>query len=62
MASKLFKFYSKIVGIKYLFQTLARFIVELENLSGGKKKSGESVDGSKSLLSMVCVGSLGLIN
>lgn len=30
MASKMFKFYSKIVGIHYLFQSLARVINELD--------------------------------
>jgi hypothetical protein len=39
MASKIFKFYCKIVGIKYLFETVARFINELEQLSSRKSKA-----------------------
>lgn len=35
VASKMYKFYSRVVGIKYLFQCLARLILELEVL--GKK-------------------------
>jgi hypothetical protein len=30
LATKMFKFYSKLVGIEYLFQTLARYVAELE--------------------------------
>jgi hypothetical protein len=33
VASKMFKFYSKVVGIKYLFSNLARYILELEKLA-----------------------------
>jgi hypothetical protein len=33
MASKMFKFYSKVVGVKYLFEMLARVINELEAIT-----------------------------
>jgi neurofibromin 1 len=51
VASKMFKFYSKVIGIRYLFNNLARFIMELNKLAE-KKSSGESSGGNKSLLSM----------
>jgi hypothetical protein len=48
MASKMFKFYSKVVGIRYLWKTLARFIAEINHLAaeataGRGAKSGESL-------------------
>jgi hypothetical protein len=55
MASKWFKYYSKIVGIKYLFITLARFIVELDKISESSMKAqqrGRSLQSGRSLLSM----------
>jgi hypothetical protein len=55
MASKMFKYYSKVVGVKYLFHTLARFIVELNGLSTmkkGDKETSGAQDPSRSLLSM----------
>jgi hypothetical protein len=33
VASKMFKFYSKVVGIKYLFNCLARYIMEINKLA-----------------------------
>jgi len=54
----LFQFYSKIVGIKYIFFTLARFILELEKLAEHRADSGTGGGAelkettSKSLLTM----------
>jgi ribosomal protein L19 len=36
MSSKLFKYYSKIVGVPYIFHTLARVIKELEIVTRSK--------------------------
>jgi neurofibromin 1 len=41
MASKMFKFYSKIVGVNYLFQSLARVINELELVVSEKEHDVE---------------------
>jgi neurofibromin 1 len=46
----MFKFYSKVVGIRYLFNNLARYILELERLAARKPEMSGS--NSKSLLSM----------
>jgi len=48
MSSRMFKFYSKIVGIPFLFNTLARFIVELNTIADTKAKAA----GGNSFLSM----------
>jgi neurofibromin 1 len=39
----MFKFYSKVVGVPYLFNTLARFIVELNTIAGSKSKASQSL-------------------
>jgi hypothetical protein len=52
MASKWFKFYCKIIGIKYLFDHLARFIYELNKISEEKGQTAEDTTGGKSLLSL----------
>eukprot|EP01122_Echinamoeba_exundans_P015110 TRINITY_DN703_c0_g1_i2.p1 TRINITY_DN703_c0_g1~~TRINITY_DN703_c0_g1_i2.p1 ORF type:complete len:1930 (-),score=307.00 TRINITY_DN703_c0_g1_i2:3006-8795(-) len=52
MASKWFKFYCKIIGIKYLFDHLARFIYELNKISEEKGQASEDTTGGKSLLSL----------
>jgi hypothetical protein len=56
MASKWFKFYSKIVGVKYLFNTLARFIYELNKISElsakAKGKRNTTIGSGQSLLSI----------
>jgi hypothetical protein len=38
IASKMFKFYSKLVGTRYLFFTLARVVNELNTLAAPKEK------------------------
>jgi hypothetical protein len=43
LASKMFKFYSRMVGIKYLFRAMARVIAELETL--GRKEIKAKEDG-----------------
>jgi hypothetical protein len=64
MASKWFKFYCKIVGVRYIFNELARFIYELNKISEVRAKATETTDSmasqsskpqlssSKSLLSL----------
>jgi hypothetical protein len=60
MASKWFKFYSKIVGVEYLFNELARFIYELNKISEVRSAQSEDtangkkpqLTSSKSLLSL----------
>ena len=60
VASKMYKFFSRIVGIKYLFNCLARVIMELEvlgrkaqmDIEGGSKGSGSGDANEVSLLSM----------
>jgi hypothetical protein len=52
MASKWFKFYSKIIGIKYLFDHLARFVYELNKISEEKTGRTEDTTGGKSLLTL----------
>jgi hypothetical protein len=52
MASKWFKFYSKIVGIKYLFDHLARFIFELNKISDLRNKTEAEASGGNSLLTL----------
>jgi hypothetical protein len=51
LASKVFKFFSKLVGIKYLFHSFARFIHELNRLALEEAR-GTSVDSSTSLIAM----------
>eukprot|EP01122_Echinamoeba_exundans_P010337 TRINITY_DN3848_c0_g1_i2.p1 TRINITY_DN3848_c0_g1~~TRINITY_DN3848_c0_g1_i2.p1 ORF type:complete len:338 (-),score=98.21 TRINITY_DN3848_c0_g1_i2:86-1099(-) len=51
LASKEFKFFSKLVGIKYLFHSFARFIHELNKLALEEAR-GTSVDSSTSLIAM----------
>lgn len=51
LASKEFKFFSKLVGIKYLFHSFARFIHELNRLALEEVR-GTSVDANTSLIAM----------
>jgi len=43
MASRMFKFYSKILGVPYIFQTLARFIVEINTIADRKSTATQSL-------------------
>lgn len=51
MASKMFKFYSKVVGTRYLFKTLARFIAEINHLAA-EAKAGRGAKSGESLISV----------
>lgn len=42
IASRMFKYYSKVLGIPFLFHTLARFIVELNTLAQTNTKDAKS--------------------
>ncbi len=53
MASKMFKFYSKVVGIKYLFDMLARVINELEAIT--KEPEADKETARRSGVSMLNV-------
>jgi hypothetical protein len=46
IASRMFKFYSKIIGLKYLFGVLAPFVVQMNMLSMDRRKKG-TVDDDK---------------
>jgi hypothetical protein len=44
MASKMFKFYSQIVGTRFLFFTLARVINELNTVAANAQKEKEKLE------------------
>jgi len=43
LATKMFKFYSRMIGIEYLFNTLARYVAELEVSSRQKDEGNELI-------------------